>query len=395
MKIAVVSDEHFPHTGADTEVIVNTAAALGVAGADVTLVVPWLWRRGRGDEIRAFYGVPESFRIEEIFGWPLPARAMRVEKVFHGLLTGGSAAVRAADVVHTRDILPLLVAGLRDLPWSFETYRRHAEEKPWLPGLLRHVGLGRGIGAVAHSNVCREDLIELGFSNHAVVTARPGFALERFTQVESRTDARRRIGIPEHGSILAYVGNIHASKGMDQVLELARRLVETSFLVVGGTPAEVERLTAEKNRRGLDNVVLVGHRRPSEIASYLFAADVLFSPYLRWNLRTGWLAERLGGNVLPGTPLKLYGYLASERPIVAADQATNRELLRHDENALLFPEGRLDIAADAVNRLLSDAALAGRLARRGREFVLNSTWEARAKVMLSFFERRLATRRNE
>ena len=392
MKIAVVSDEHFPHSGADTEVIVNTAAALGALGADVTLVVPWLRRKKRFETICGYYGVSPTFRLETIAGWPVPSRALRVEKLTHGFLAGLNAAVRGADIVHSRDVLPLALAHVAGRPWSFETYRRHAEEKPGLPRLLRRARLDRGVGAVAHSEACRADLVALGFPAEAVVTARPGFAMDRFEPALSRAEARGRLGLPPGAQIVAYAGNIHPSKGVEQLLDLAHRLPGVLFVVVGGSVAEVRSLTAERDRRGLGNVTPVGQRLPAQVAPYLFAADVLFSPFLKSNIPTAWLARTFTRPPLPGTPLKLYSYLASGRPIVAADQPISGELLRDEENALLFPRGRMDLAAHAVSRLLEDAALAGRLGRSGRAFVGTFTWEERARVMLSFFERRLAAR---
>jgi glycosyltransferase involved in cell wall biosynthesis len=393
MKIAVVSDEHFPHTGADTEVIVNTAAALGAAGATVSLVVPFLWKRDRLDEICSFYGVPPTFRLETIFGWPAPTRALRVEKIFHGLLADTRSAVRQADVVHSRDVMPLALGALSGLPWSFETYRRHAEEKPWLTGLSRRLHLERGIGAVAHTEASRKDLVSLGFPEEAVVVARPGFSLARFEPVLSKAQARARLSLPANTPIVGYVGNIHASKGMAQLVDLALRLPDVTFLVVGGSPDEVAAVDLERKQKGAHNVSLAGHKRPADVAPYLFACDALFAPYLDFNVRSGFLAERLKGNVLPGTPLKLYAYLAAGRPIIAADQATNRELLSHEENALLFAPGALDRAASDVRRLLADESLAERLSTNGKRFVQSLSWEGRAKVMLSFFERRIRARR--
>lgn len=393
MKIAVVSDEHFPHTGADTEVIVNTAAALGKAGAAVTLLVPWLPRARRLEEICTFYGVGPTFELAPLFAWPLPHRALRFEKLFHGLLSDAHPAVRHADVVHSRDLLPLAVAHAVRLPWSFETYRRLAEEKPWLPQLLRGAGLEHGIGAVAHTEASRQDLLMLGFPEDAVVVARPGFAFERFEPPLTRVEARARAGLPAKGPIVAYAGNIHVSKGMEQLLGLACMMPDVRFVVIGGSPPEVAALDQQRRKLGARNVELLGHRQPSEIPPYLFAADVLFAPFLESNLRTGWLAEKLATRVLPGTPLKLYGYLAAGRPVVGADQPNNRELLLHEQDALLFPRGRLDIARDAIRRLLADPALSERLGRNGRELVSAFTWEGRAKIMLAFFERRLRTRR--
>ena len=48
---------------------------------------------------------------------------------------------------------------------------------------------------------------------------------------------------------------------------------------------------------------------------------------------------------------------AGEVISVTRDQPTNRELLRPEENALLFPGDRTEVAADAVRRLLADPAL--------------------------------------
>jgi glycosyltransferase involved in cell wall biosynthesis len=393
MKIAIVSDEHFPHTGADTEVIVSTAAALGARGADVTLVVPRLWRRRQLEAICGFYGVRPTFRLAPVLGWPAPSRSFRIEKAFHGFLATLHAAVRRADVVHSRDVLPLAVAHLTGRPWSFETYRLRAAERPWLPRVLRRARLERGIGAVAHSEASRSDLVALGFPEEAVVTARPGFAMDRFEPALSRAEARRLVGLPPEGAVVAYAGNIHASKGVEQLLDVARRLPAVTCVVVGGTAADVQALAAERDRRGLGNVTLAGHCPPSRVAPYLFAADVLFAPFLAETFHAGRLARTFGARMLPGTPLKLYSYLAAGRPIVAGDYPQNRELLREEENALFFPGGRPDLAAGAVSRLLADPALAGRLGRRGRDDVRKFTWDERARVMLAFFERRLSRAR--
>ena len=76
--IGVISDEFFPHTGADTEVIVNTAAAMQNAGATVKLIIPWLWWMNRSaEEICAYYGVAPDFEIIRLPSWPPAERTFR------------------------------------------------------------------------------------------------------------------------------------------------------------------------------------------------------------------------------------------------------------------------------------------------------------------------------
>jgi len=394
VKICILSDEHYPHSGADTIVVVNTAAALGAAGAEVELITPRLWRRHQGEaEICEHYGVPRTFKLTRLPSWPPPERALRLEKLAHGFAGPLWATLKRADVIHSRDLVPLLVAHASGRPWSFETYRRHAEEKPWLPPVMRRIGLERSVGAVAHSQASADDLVALGFPADAVEAIRPGYAPEQFAPRLDTVEARRRCGIEVEEPLVGYVGNVGPSKGTDEIVDLAGRLPEVHFLVVGGTPDAVEQLRADLTARGLGNVTLVGHQPPAQVADFLYAADVLYVPAIFKNSFAGSLSGLLPLKVLPGTPLKLYGYLATGRPIVSADQPHTRDLLRHDHTALMCPPRDGEAAARAIRQLLDDSKLAARLSENALAEAVEYTWQRRGERMFAFFERRLAALR--
>lgn len=393
MRICVLSNEHYPYRGPDTEVVINTAAALGEAGANVELVVPHLGPRQQSfEDVCAYYGVGSTFRLTSL-PTPLPtSRRWRVEKLTHGLAGPRYAAKVRADVALTRDLLALARLHALRLPWCFETYRRHAAEKPWLPRWLRNVALDRGLGAVAHNELCREDLLRLGFAPAAVLTAHVGVAKGCHEPPLSRDEVRQRCGVPLDRSVVGYVGNVRNANGVEDVLELAACLPEVTVMVVGGAPHDLERLRAVLQGRAIANVLLVGHRPASEAPAYLFAADVLFAPavftnsYFRSEWINGWLPR-----VLPGTPMKLFNYLAAGRPIVAADQPEVREIIRDGKTGLLVAPRNGPAAAQAVRRLLAEPQLAAQLVANGRHCVRQFTWEARGNKMLAFFENRLAT----
>ena len=84
------------------------------------------------------------------------------------------------------------------------------------------------------------------------------------------------------------------------------------------------------------------------------------------------------------SPLKLFDYMAAGVPIVASDLPALREVLRHEENALLARPGDPDAFADAVRRLLADPALAARLGAQARADVHRYSWDARADALLGF-----------
>ena len=54
------------------------------------------------------------------------------------------------------------------------------------------------------------------------------------------------------------------------------------------------------------------------------------------------------------SPLKLFDYMAAGVPIVASDLPALREVLRHEENALLARPGDPEAFALAVRRVLAD-----------------------------------------
>ena len=86
------------------------------------------------------------------------------------------------------------------------------------------------------------------------------------------------------------------------------------------------------------------------------------------------------------SPLKLFDYMAAGVPIVASDLPALREVLRHEENALLARPDDPDAFAAAVRRMLADPVLAGRLGRQARADVRRYSWEARAEALLGFLD---------
>ena len=276
------------------------------------------------------------------------------------------------------------------LPWSFETYRQHAAEKPWLAPMTRKLPLANAVGAVAHSQACANDLVALGFPQEAVLLARPGHREERFSPRLNPQTARAQCAMDIQGPVVGYVGNIGTTKGTDELLKLAMRIPEISFLVVGGNDEQVQTMRQHLQRQNINNVILAGHQEPATIGNYLFAADYLYVPAMFNNSFGGSITSLIPGQIIPGVPLKIYSYLAAGRPIVSADQPNTTELLKHEHNALLFPPNNLDAPEAAIRRLMGEPELASRLAANALGDAARFTWKKRGEKMVDFFESRLA-----
>ena len=90
-------------------------------------------------------------------------------------------------------------------------------------------------------------------------------------------------------------------------------------MLAGGKPDQVARAREQARAAGIEDVTIFAGERPAaEIPAYLLAADVLVSPRSR------------GTN----TPLKIYQYLRSGKPIVATRLLTHTQVLerRHRDS---------------------------------------------------------------
>lgn len=173
------------------------------------------------------------------------------------------------------------------------------------------------------------------------------------------------------GVCFMYVGNLEPYQGADLLLEAfaraAPRMEEARLVIVGGPPALADACRRRAVAAGLgDRVECAGPRPTRELAELFRRADVLVSPRTR------------GIN----TPMKIYSYLVSGRPILATDLPTHTQVLTPDA-ALLAPPTPA-AWAEAMTQLAGDPGLRARLAERAADL-------ARRRYSRAAFDESVAT----
>jgi glycosyltransferase involved in cell wall biosynthesis len=170
--------------------------------------------------------------------------------------------------------------------------------------------------------------------------------------------------------LVVYTGNCDRRQGLPELIQamamVRARRPECLLLVVGGEPEQVEALQARIEADGLaDAVRLIGARPPDTMPEYMGLAEVVVSPRLEPYT----------------TPLKIFSYMASGRPIVATDLPTHTQVLDPDA-AILVPPTPAGLA-EGILRALDDPAAAAALGRRARHLV-------ETRHTLAGFKRQLA-----
>lgn len=380
-RVAYISNKIYPHHNTDTQQVIKNASAMHEAGLPVELIIP-VQMKGLltpgydiAGEIYQYYNVENGLDIKELPGFP--AGGFLLEKFFHSFIACLYAGFkRKYDVIYTRDKLSALLAFFSGKKVVFETYRRFGDESPkTMRWLARWAGKDNFLGMILHSNVAAASMLRVGFPKEKLFVLHNGYDDTDMQPVLTKTEARKKLNLSLTEKYVVYTGNMQKNKCIESLIHIAELVPDAKFLLVGGTPADVERLRSYAAAMQVINVILTGHQPIAAVSQYLYAADILIIPPVAAPL------EKYGRTVLP---FKTFPYLAAGRPIVAPNAADTKELLVHGQNAILVQPDDAAQNALALKELLADEALQDRLARQAAALAKSLTWEERAKKLTAW-----------
>ena len=171
-----------------------------------------------------------------------------------------------------------------------------------------------------------------------------------------------------------YVGNLERYQGIDLLLEgFSLACLENEVIrlvVIGGRPGDIRRYKRKAKKLGIarGKVRFVGPRPVADLACYLDQADVLVSPRIK------------GYN----TPMKIYSYLDSGKPLLATRLPTHTQVL--DDTIACLTEPEDSAMSLAIDKLSLDAALREHLAENAAVRVARDyTREAFDRKLCDFY----------
>ena len=223
------------------------------------------------------------------------------------------------------------------------------------------------------TGVLRDVIAEAGVPREHITVVPNGIVPERFPLPGPR---------PADGPVmLGFVGFIRAWHGLDTVVAGMARQSDgppVSLTVVGDGPAR-EDLEAQAAALSIAGRVrftgLVPHEQvPGLVGGFDIALQPKVTPY--------------------ASPLKIFDYMAAGCAIVAPDQPNIREILRHEETALLFDPDDAGAMWQAIHRLTQDTALRQRLGEAARAELERQdyTWRGNAGRIAGWAEQEIRAR---
>jgi len=178
-----------------------------------------------------------------------------------------------------------------------------------------------------------------------------------------------------NGCRIGYTGGLRSGNGLQLILDMAYSFPEHSFHIVGGNEDDV---IFWKSKQKSTNVFWYGVQAPCLIENFLNSMDILLAPY-QYGPKTGsgrdtyrWMS-----------PLKIFEYMASGKPMIVSDFPVLREVLNDKISMLVNPDDFLKWC-EVIKQLIDNEQVRKEIGSFAfAEFVTNYTWQVRVKKVLA------------
>jgi glycosyltransferase involved in cell wall biosynthesis len=183
---------------------------------------------------------------------------------------------------------------------------------------------------------------------------------------------KKELGIDKQ--ILLYIGNLERYQGLDLLLESFKLACDSinkiDLVIIGGNNSDIAHYIEKSRKLKIDSQThFLGPKPFDKLADYLNSADILTCPRIK------------GVN----TPMKIFPYLHSGKPLLATDLYTHNQILT-DNEAYLAPADPKGFS-EGIIALAENTELQERLGKNGKSFVeQNHTFTAHKKRLNGVYD---------
>jgi len=238
---------------------------------------------------------------------------------------------------------------------------------------------------LASCSVEADQLADLYGADPARIRVVPPGVDHAFFAPGNRSQARRAVGLPTEGPLLAFVGRIQPLKGADVALRVVEALLaghpDATLVVVGGPsgpygPSHLAELHAHVELAGLAANVRFVDPQPHELLStYYRAVDVCLVPSR---------SESFGLVALESA--------ACGTPVVASAVGGLTTLVEDGLTGFLVEGHDIEAFAASAAVVIDDPTLAGFLSENAASHARHFTWAMAARLLRSTYEELAAER---
>lgn len=317
----------------------------------------------------SFYEINNSFKLKKVLSLDF-IYLYKISKKIWFLLKNITFSVSAIinlryesseDVIFVRDVITLKVLSLMK---NLKLIKQKVYFEAHSYSMRQAIAIKDIDGLIVINNHLKELYEKNGIKS--ILVAHDGVNISEYKNLKAKEK--------KENVTIVYTGNLFEWKGVYTLADSLKYLNNVSCIIVGGSDDTLPQFKEYINSNKIKNVKLTGFVKKSETIKYLENADVLILPNSAKDKMSYYTS-----------PLKLFEYMASKRPIVASKLPSLEEVLVDKVNSILFePDNPKDLA-DKINWVLENdcSDIIGQAYKDVQEY----TWDKRAKNIMRWMER--------
>jgi glycosyltransferase involved in cell wall biosynthesis len=364
MNVLYVSTSVVPSAKANSIQVMNMCSALSKISNRLVLLCY------KGDNVVQdyfdFYGIEDTFHID--FSGTNYRGLIRKFFLFRYLKRVASST----DLLYTRDIFAAFLSALFfDMKVVYES---HSPENNTLFKRFYFWFLLRA------KNV--KTVVFISYSLQKIHTRIFGYS-KKYTVLHDCSNHRLESDkfiydgdfLDANNPVIGYAGSLYKGRGIGIILKLAIDFPDCKFLVLGNNIDFIQSNCLEVP----SNVIFLGEFYPKEVYVFLRKVDILLAPYER--------SVSISGNQNSDSskwmsPLKLFEFLGSKRPILTSDHDVFVEFLCDNEDVIFYKKDEYCSLKEKLDTLLENKDLRVYLTENAyRMHKLFYNWSTRARLV--------------
>lgn len=375
MHIINLSASKIPSTSANSVQVAKMSQALTDLGNFVTLICR---ETSLDEDPKKYYNINKSEKLNFIYQWWPEIRG------FGGAAYGLQSMknlkkIKLPDILYGRDLYSLFFLRNKGYPTYYESHMIPRNKfKYFLEQKLINSKTFKKL--IVTANSLKQAYLDLfSINNDDILVLRNG-ADDRGLRLKDVKNS-----VQDYNFNIGYVGSLKSGKGIVIAIELAHKLRDHEFHIVGGSTEDIVKLKEfmlNKFGENLSNVTFYGYKKQKELKRIYPTLDIMLAPYKRqyYNFRNVKVPRY-------PSPLKLIEYMSFGKIIMASDLEMCREVIDDGENGFLCKPNSLNDWKNKITKVSVNKNLRVKIASNVLEkFNTSYTWEQRANKFIDTFK---------
>lgn len=217
--------------------------------------------------------------------------------------------------------------------------------------------------------------IKQGISSKKSLASHDGFSPNAYPENLDKNQLKKELNWSNTIPAIVYTGNIHKNRGINYIIETAKKSKSFNFYIVGGPNELIKYYQSTFQTDNYPNIFFIGQVSHQAIYKYQMAADVLLGI---------WSKDVPTINYC--SPLKLFEYMATANPILAFAYPTIKEVIVDKKNGYLCQPDDVDDMVDKLVYILKDSNKEKIALQAQADAYESYTWNSRVNIIIEKYQ---------